>query len=115
MQAFGNMPCHPSRRRYGAVRYTSEGYAKIRARVVDNSEAIFTPCCYKIGGVEVLEGVRVEPIEEIVSFRGRFCEQARNGEVVVAQGKVERVRREGKREYYRLLLGNKVSDHMILA
>jgi len=100
--------------RYGAVRYTSEGYARIRARVVDDSEAIFTPCCYKIGGVEVFEGVPVEPIEEIVSFRGRFCEQARNGEVVVAQGKVERVQRAEKPEYYRLLLGNKVSDHMTL-
>jgi hypothetical protein len=100
--------------RYGAVRYTSEGYAKIRAKVVDSSEAIFTPCCYKIDGVEVLEGVRVKPIEEIVSFRGRFCEQARNGEVVVAQGKVERVQRAEKPEYYRLLLGNKVSDYMIL-
>ena len=99
---------------YGAVRYTSEGYAKIRATVVDDSEAIFTPCRYKIGGVEVLEGVHVEPIEEIVSFRGRFCEQARNGEVVVAQGKVERVQGAEKTEYYRLLLGNKVSDHMIL-
>lgn len=100
--------------RYGAVRYASEGYAKIRARVVDDSEAIFTPCRYKISGVEVLEGVHVEPIEEIVSFRGRFCEQARNGEVVVAQGKVERVQRVEKPEYFRLLLGNKVSDHMIL-
>ena len=100
--------------RYGAVRYTSEGYAKIRARVVDDSEAIFSPCRYRIGGVEVLEGVRVEPIEEIVSFRGRFCEQARNGEVVVAQGKVERVQGAEKPGYYRLLLGNKVSDHMIL-
>jgi len=100
--------------RYGAVRYTSEGYAKIRAMVVDDSEAIFTPCLYKICGVEVLEGVRVEPIEEIVSFRGRFCEQAKNGEVVVARGKVERVQRAEKPEYYRLLLGNKVSDHMIL-
>ncbi|MFQ6080686.1 MAG: hypothetical protein ACE5OW_03340 [Candidatus Bathyarchaeia archaeon] len=100
--------------RYGAVRYTSEGYAKIKARIVDDSEAIFTPCCYQISGVEALEGVHVGPIEEIVSFRGRFCEQARNGEVVVAQGKVERVQRAGKPEYYRLLLGNKVSDYMIL-
>lgn len=100
--------------RYGTVRYTSEGYAKIRARVVDDSEAIFTPCCYKIDDVDFLEGVRVEPIEEIVSFRGRFCEHARNCEVVVAQGKVERVQRAEKPEYHRLLLGSKVSDHMIL-
>jgi len=65
--------------------------------------------------VKNLEGPRVEPIEEIVSFRGRFCEQARKGETVIAQGKVEKVQREENREHFRLLLGNKVSDHMILA
>lgn len=100
---------------YGAVLYKPVGYAKIKAKVVDDSEAIFTPCCYKIGNVEVLEGSHVEPIEEIVSFRGRFCEHAKSGEIVIAQGKVERLQRQGAREHFRLLLGNKVSDHMILA
>ena len=100
---------------YGTILYKPEGYAKIKAKVVDDSEAIFTPCCYKIDNVKILEGPRVEPIEEIVSFRGRFCEQAKNGEVVIAQGKVEKVQREGNREHFRLLLGNKVSDHMVLA
>ncbi|MFQ5999425.1 MAG: hypothetical protein ACE5J6_01470 [Candidatus Bathyarchaeia archaeon] len=101
--------------KYGTIHYEPEGYAKIKARVVDDSEAIFTPCCYKVDNVEILEGTRVEPIEEIVSFRGRFCEQAKNGEVVITQGKVERLRKEGAREHYRLLLGNRISDHMILA
>ena len=100
---------------YGTILYKPEGYAKIKARVVDDSEAIFTPCCYKIDNVEILDGVHVKPIEEIVSFRGRFCEQAKNGEMVIAQGKVELVQKEGTREYHRLLLGNKISDHMILA
>ena len=100
---------------YGTVLYKPEGYAKIKAKVVDDSEAIFTPCCYKIENVEFLEGLHVEPVEEIVSFRGRFCEQAKSGEVVIAQGKVERMQREGDHEHFRLLLGNKISDHMILA
>ncbi len=100
---------------YGTILYKPVGYAKIKARVVDDLEAIFTPCCYKIENVEILEGPHVEPIEEIVSFRGRFCEQARGGEVVIAQGKIERLQREEDREHFRLLLGNKVADHMILA
>jgi len=100
---------------YGTILYKPVGYAKIKAKVVNNSEAIFTPCHYKIDNVEILEGVQVKPIEEIVSFRGRFCEQAKNGEMVIAQGKVELVQKEGTREYYRLLLGNKISDHMLLA
>lgn len=101
--------------RYGTIRYKSVGYARIKARVVDDSQMIFTPCCYRIEDVKVIEGARFEPIEEIVSFRGRFCEQARNGETVIAQGKVERVQKLGEREHYRLLLGNNISDHMVLA
>jgi len=99
--------------KYGRVQYNFMGYAKIKATVRDDSEMIFTPCRYKIADVKILEGVHVEPIEEIVSFRGRFCEQARNGETIVAQGKVERVQTQGEREYFRLLLGNKPSDCMI--
>jgi predicted nucleotidyltransferase len=101
--------------KYGTILYKPVGYAKVKATVVDDSEAIFTPCCYKIDNVEVLEGKRIEAIEEIVSFRGRFCEQAKKGETVIAQGKVEKLQKEGEREHYRLLLGNKASDHMVLA
>jgi len=99
---------------YGMVHYQPVGYAKIRARVIDDSQTIFTPCHYKIDNVEIFEGPKVESIQEIVSFRGRFCEQARKGEPVMAQGKIERVQREGTREFYRLLLGNNVSDYMNL-
>jgi predicted nucleotidyltransferase len=100
---------------YGTILYKPVGYAKVKARVVNDSEAIFTPCCYKIDNVEILEGTRIEAIEEIVSFRGRFCEQAKKGETVIAQGKVEKLQKGGEREHYRLLLGNKASDHMVLA
>jgi len=101
--------------KYGDVHYVNVGYARVKATVVDDSESIFTPCVYKVSDVQVLEGPQITPVEEIVSFRGRFCEQARNGEVVIAQGKVERVTDNRKnREYFRLLLGNKPSDYMIL-
>jgi len=99
--------------KYGAVRYEPVGYAKIRARVVDDSEMIFTPCHYRIDNVETLEGTRVDSVHEIVSFRGRFCEQATKGEAVVAQGKVEKVQELRGRESYRLVLGNRISDFMV--
>ena len=100
---------------YGAVRYRNVGYAKIKAAVGDDSESIFTPCSYRLINVQTLDGSRF-PIEEIVSFRGRFCEQARNGEAVVAQGKVEHVTDTRQNcEHFRLLLGNKPSDFMALA
>ena len=102
------------REKYGDVHYVNVGYARIKATVVDDSESIFTPCIYKISDVHVLEGEKSEPIKEIASFRGRFCEQARNGEVVIAQGKVEQViHNRQKHEYFRLLLGNKPSDHFV--
>jgi len=101
---------------YGVVRYRNIGYARIRAEIEDDSEAILTPCSYKLKRVEVLEGVRLHSIKEVASFRGRFCEQARIGEVVIAQGKVEHViDNKENREYFRLLLGNKPSDFMVLA
>lgn len=99
---------------YGTVHYQPVGYAQIKAKVTDDSQMIFTPCHYKIDNVEIVKGPKIEPIQEIVSFRGRFCEQARKGESVMAQGKIERVQRMGEQEFYRVLLGNNVSDYMIL-
>jgi predicted nucleotidyltransferase len=101
---------------YGDVCYKNCGYAKITATVADDSEALFTPCTYKIEGAQVVEGSKFQPIREIVSFRGRFCEQSRKSEAIVAQGKVERVTdRKKEREDYRLILGNKLSDYMVLS
>jgi predicted nucleotidyltransferase len=101
--------------KYGDVQYRNVGYARIEAIVADDAEAIFTPCRYEIEKTAVIEGPKM-PISEIASFRGRFCEQARAGEKVVAQGKVEKVK-DGKRdhEHYRLVLGNKPSDFFMLA
>jgi predicted nucleotidyltransferase len=101
---------------YGDVCYKNCGYAKITATIADDSEALFTPCTYRIENVKVVDGPELEPIREIVSFRGRFCEQARKGEAVMAQGKIERVTDNRKEQaYYRIILGNKPSDYMVLS
>lgn len=100
---------------YGSVDYEPAGEAKIKATIADDSEMIYTPCTYRLEEVEVLEGMKIEHLTEIVSFRGRFCEQALRGDEVISRGKVERVRRaDAKSHYFRLLLGNKPSDFMIL-
>ncbi|MCW4016710.1 MAG: hypothetical protein NWF06_10105 [Candidatus Bathyarchaeota archaeon] len=99
---------------YGSIIYNPQGNATIKATVADASESLFTPCTYKLTNVETLEGPKVEPIEEIVSFRGRFCEHAKSGENVIAHGKLERIQQKGKSDHYRLLLGSKPSDHMNL-
>jgi len=99
---------------YGSIIYKPEGNSKIKATVVDASQSLFTPCSYKLANVQIMEGPHVEPIEEIVSFRGRFCEHAKNGETVIAEGKLERVKQQVKDDHFRLLLGSKPSDHMVL-
>jgi predicted nucleotidyltransferase len=99
--------------KYGDVHYSNAGYARIKATVVDTSESIFTPCTYKITNVQVLEGTE-KPVSEIASFRGRFCEQTENGEVIIAQGKLERMQNKAGELRFRLLLGNEPSDFMIL-
>jgi predicted nucleotidyltransferase len=101
---------------YGDVRFSNSGYAKITAKIADSSDSLFTPCTYKVENVQVVEGPKLKPIREIVSFRGRFCEQAKNGEAVEAQGKVELVTdKRSASEYYRLIIGNKPSDYMVLS
>jgi predicted nucleotidyltransferase len=101
--------------KYSSVNYKPMGETQIKATISDDSQTIFTPCTYRIENAQTLEGRRAETIREIVSFRGRFCEQARIDETVVARGMVERIQQSGKKERFRLVIGNKPSDYMILA
>jgi predicted nucleotidyltransferase len=102
-------------KRYGDVCYSNAGYVKITAEVSDKTEALFTPCVYGLEEVKIVEGPNLSPIKEVASFRGRFCEQAEVGETITAQGKAELVthKRNGDR-YYRLILGGKPEDYMVL-
>jgi len=101
--------------KYGDVCFKNSGYIKITGKITDNTNSLFTPCSYELADVKVVEGPKLMPIKEIGSFRGRFCKQANNNESVEAQGKVELVRNQKiDSEYYRLILGNKPSDYMIL-
>lgn len=100
---------------YGDVCYQNAGYSKILTKVLDAQDALFTPCTYKVGNVVTLQGPQLSPIEEIVSFRGRFCLQAAAGERIEAQGKAELVTdKKSGSEHYRLILGNKPEDYMVL-
>jgi len=95
--------------KYGDRIYTPLKEARIKARVLNAEDSIFTPCRYV---VDVLKGD--SKIEEIASYRGRFCEVAKDGEVVEARGKLEKVIDRKRGIYYRLLLGSSREDYMIL-
>ena len=96
-------------------------YKSWKAEILDSSDSIFTPCSYKIDALKILnipdysKDINTKDILEVNSFRGRFCEHAREGEIVLIEGKLEQVRFKNKTEYFRVLLGDQVKDKMMLA
>jgi predicted nucleotidyltransferase len=99
--------------RYGERRYQFVGRATVRATVHDDSDAIFTPCRYGVRRITVLEGPQVDDVREIVSFRGRFSDQLRAGEVAEACGGMERVVDEAGIGYHRLVIGGEAGDWLL--
>lgn len=94
---------------YGETRYRPMGKCTVSAHVLDDGESLLTPCKYLVERVRVLAGVSLRRPREIVSFRGRFAEQAREGERVLARGRLEAVRSE-KSRYFRLVVGEGRTD-----
>ena len=97
---------------YGECSYTTIGRARLRARIIDGSDCLFTPCFYGVDNIQVVKGVSTKPLRGIASFRGRFCQQAFVGEYVEASGKLEKVMRRDE-IYYRLIIGNRSEDFMV--
>jgi uncharacterized protein len=100
---------HEEERQYGRRQYTILGRATITASIAGAGDAIFTPCRYLLSDVRSLEHPLLSDLNEIVSFRGRFCEQACTGESIIASGVMERVQ-EGQQVHHRLILGNSPED-----
>jgi predicted nucleotidyltransferase len=103
---------HENDESYADRAYKPLHQAGVVATVTGVSDAIFTPCSYPLEEVQFLQGDPVDSLCEIVSFRGRFCEQARRGERVYAFGTIERVQTRQGRAWHRLILGNRTEDHM---
>jgi len=104
---------------YSDVCYKNSGYVKITANVADATDSLFTPCTYKLRDVAVIEGPKLLPITEVVSFRGRFCEQLptnlREPPTIEAQGKVELVTdSKTGANHYRVIIGGKPTDYMVV-
>jgi uncharacterized protein len=99
---------------YGDRTYVPLGRAAVAGSVIDDREAIFTPCRYVLSDVRCLEGLSVSDLDEVVSFRGRFCEQARTGESVMAAGTLELVQDNRGNVRHRLLLGNSSQDTLVV-
>jgi hypothetical protein len=94
---------------YGDVRYRPMGRCGISAEISDDTESLLSPCRYSLERVHVFAGKASLKPQEVVSFRGRFAEQVRVGERVIAQGRLETVQcRES--HYCRLVVGEARTD-----
>jgi uncharacterized protein len=98
---------------YGDPRFVSAGTALVEGRVVDDRDAFFTPCRYMLEEVGAADGFPADDLREVVSFRGRFAEQARVGQRVRALGAVERVIWKDGRETTRLVVGGRSGDYLL--
>ncbi len=99
--------------RYGDPRFAAAGRALVEARVIDDRDALFTPCRYSLREPRFLEGARVAGLSEAVSFRGRFADQARAGQWVRAYGALERVVWRERPETTRLVVGGRPGDYLL--
>ena len=93
---------------YGSFRCRRFGKAKIHAVVSEDSESIFTPCIYEVKDVTRLERAEYVPTR-VISYRGRFCEQVKTGEEIMALGELENVVTDEK-EYSQLVVGESPRD-----
>ncbi|MHA2183530.1 MAG: nucleotidyltransferase domain-containing protein [Promethearchaeota archaeon] len=105
---------------YYDFKYTNYGRIKLIAEIIDSTDSIFTPCSYKIKPQKILQSsieskdFNIGDIKEICSFRGRFCENAKEEEKVLVEGKLEKVNFKNSNEYFRILLTDQVKDKMLI-
>ncbi|MHA1669857.1 MAG: hypothetical protein ACTSV5_04670 [Promethearchaeota archaeon] len=103
---------------YHDYQYKNMGRISLIAEIMDSTDSIFTPCTYRIKSSKLLKSDtnfnnRMNEITQVNSYRGRFCEQAKDGEKVLVEGKIERVNYK-ETEYYRILLTDQTLDKMII-
>jgi predicted nucleotidyltransferase len=99
---------------YGQLHYTPIAQENLQAAVAEDRDAIFTPCRYGLSGTQTSGKKRMPDLNEIVSFRGRFCDQARIGDRILATGTLEQVKDGQGIIRHRLLLGNSREDTMVV-
>ncbi len=101
---------------FAATRFIKVGNVRVTGTVEDANLALFTPCIYRVI-ISSVEGTNVSLVDkqlitEIVSFRGRFCEQLRSYEEFRGQGILEQVDTPDGR-HFRVLLGNQPTDYFV--
>lgn len=76
--------------KYGETISQPLGTLKIECKVSDALGAFDNPAVYKVDDVKILEGSDI-PIDELASFTHTYSGQARDGEIVIAKGRVDKI------------------------
>ncbi len=97
---------------YGRIFFKNLGEVEIEGKVIDAREAIFTPCRYVLTNIRVVRGSSPGNIREVCSYRSRFCDIAKEGDIIRARGKLEKVV-TSEEEYLRVLVGGKLTHFMV--
>lgn len=87
------------------------GKVRLRATVKDDRFSIYTPCTYEIDNCSYLGSPAWPEPSELVSFRGKFTEQAKEGEMVEVKGTLEEVD-YADRTVHRVILGGR-GDYLV--
>ncbi len=105
---------------YYDYKYENLGRIKLKAKIIDSQDSLFTPCTYIIKPLKIqiieckMKAIDLNEIREVASYRGRFCEHAQDGEQVLIKGKLEKVNYKNDPPYFRVLLQDQVLDKMIV-
>lgn len=87
------------------------GKVRLRAVVIGASDSIFTPCTYHVKDCVPLDAFFRYEVSELVSFRGKFTEQAGEGDAVEARGTLEEATYTD-RTVYRVVMGAR-GDYLV--
>lgn len=84
------------------------GRGRFLCKIYDDSDSILTPCVYKV------DCKNDRRIVQIVSYRGRFTEQAKHGKLVRVEGTLETVHNHRTGERFRqVILGTDARDLLL--
>jgi len=92
---------------YDDLSYEILGTRVLTCDVLDDSQAIFTPCEYKV------ECQEIPDLVNLVSYRGRYTEHVHRGMCVETRGTLEKVIHHDGRNWFQLVLGESSTDYLL--
>ncbi|MDF1537358.1 MAG: nucleotidyltransferase domain-containing protein [Candidatus Thorarchaeota archaeon] len=92
---------------YEDLSFESLGTRVLTCDILDDSQAIFTPCEYQV------ECRGVPDLVSLVSYRGRYTEHVGKGMCVKTRGTLERVNHRDGRSWLQLILGESSTDYLL--